>query len=216
LELTGIRRLNSATEAAEATVQAIEGSFDSENIESAMDSYSFRENLLQRLIGNLLHLDLMRSAQGQSDSLENMTISWKQELLLSGLDKGSREEALQRLETAYKNAISSDIGKWILNPEHSESACELEIEQLLEDGSLVRSIVDRTFVESTDKGEVRWIIDYKSAVPSENQSDQEFLSIQQDKYSAQMARYRSLFDEEKQVKTLLYFPAANLHQEITV
>tara|TARA_B110000483_G_scaffold70401_3_gene87931 strand:- start:24375 stop:27821 length:3447 start_codon:yes stop_codon:yes gene_type:complete len=211
LELSGIRRLSSATE---ADVSGVETLFDTENIEIAMDSCTFRENLLQRLVGNLLHQDLMHAAQGHKGAIDNRVSRWDKELQLSGMDQSSREESLTRLESAYQNAISSDIGKWMLSSEHKESACELEIEKLLEDGSLIRSIVDRTFVESTEKGEVRWIIDYKSAVPAENQSDEEFLSGEQEKYSAQMARYRSLFDEEKQVKILLYFPAANLHQEI--
>ncbi len=212
LELNGIRRFS-----ARASVKLeTEVSNESEsNIDLDLGSgYSFRENLLQRLIGNLLHQDLMRVAKNQSQ--ENRVSNWEKELSLSGLDKASRDEALNRLDKAYKNATTSDIGKWILNSDHKESASELEIEQLLPDGSLIRSIIDRTFIELADQTEVRWIIDYKSAAPAEGQSDEGFLTVQKNKYSAQMTRYKSLFDKKIEIKTLLYFPAANLHLEVII
>ena len=172
--------------------------------------YSFNENLIQRLVGNLLHHALMEIARDQARTSDEYISDWSRQLQLTGLDQDSQSEALARLKKAYANATQSEFGQWLLNPNHGQSACEIEIEQLMPDGSLARSIVDRTFVaEGT-----RWIIDYKSAVPSVTESETDFLKSQEEKYRNQLARYRSLFDHPTEIKTLLYFPAANLSQEV--
>lgn len=227
--LSGIRRLTfesyamDSYELAEAIEPAPESAFESSLSDSGSNS-SFGENLIQRLVGNLLHYALMEIAQGQPRTSDETIADWTRQLRLSGLDQKSQTEALTRLEGAYSNATQSEFGQWVLNPEHQESACELEIEQLLADGSLARSIIDRTFLESVETGEsnIRWIIDYKSATPADGQSEADFLALQENKYRNQLAQYRSLFSGEKSgdnvsdntVKTLLYFPAANLHHEV--
>jgi ATP-dependent helicase/nuclease subunit A len=207
--LSGIRRL--------ANPPQLDQSSPDQQIEEPPENlYCFEENLLQRLVGKHLHHALMLVAQGESREVEQYRESWQLELRLSGLDQESQAEALQRLDQAFRNATESKFGQWVLNPEHKDSACELEVEQLFNNGSLARSILDRTFIE-TDKQtgkNIRWIIDYKSATPSSTQSPEDFLSYQENKYRGQLARYRSLFEDEMPVKTLLYFPAANLHCEV--
>ena len=192
--------------------------------------FSFNENLIQRFVGNILHSSFMEIAQGGAfediakGDLSDLTQydltqydlskhkeNWLGQLRVSGLDQASQGIAMQRLEKGLSTALDSEFGQWVLNPSHQESACELEIEQLLPNGSLVKFILDRTFV---DQG-TRWIIDYKSAVPRSDQSVEEFLQQQEEKYRDQLANYRSLFPKESNIKTLLYFPAADLKREVT-
>lgn len=230
--LSGIRRLTIDSFELPEEIEQPCTQLTSESDSSGSGS-SFRENLIQRFVGNLLHYALMEIAQGQPRTADEYVTDWTRQLQLSGLDQDSQTEALARLEGAYLNATQSEFGKWVLNPKHQESACELEVEQLLADGSLARSIIDRTFVSLIDHNsnktnKIRWIVDYKSSTPSEGQSEVDFLASQENKYRGQLARYRSLFPSENNsenksesdnsnqstVKTLLYFPAANLHHEV--
>ena len=211
--LTGIRRIESA-----AIVDLPDSLIQQEELE-APETYlsAFKENLIQRVVGNLLHYNLMEVALGQSKTESQHREDWTRKLRVSGLSETDQTEALKRLKLGFTKARETDFGQWVLNPDHQESACELEIEQLLADGSLSRSIVDRTFVakDPNENGEsTRWIIDYKSAMPSAGQSESDFLKSQEEKYRDQLARYRSLFEGDQAIKTLLYFPAANLHQEV--
>lgn len=215
--LAGIRRIDSAE------IPATSARLISEESTKIADTQlsAFSENLIQRIVGNLLHHSLMEVARGRNQSQANPESKyredWTRKLKVSGLSQADQSEALSRLELGFSNANQDEFGRWVLRPDHQESACELEIEQLLADGSLSRSIVDRTFVAKNPNGSgesTRWIIDYKSAVPSTEQSEQEFLKIQEEKYRDQLARYRSLFNDGLPVKTLLYFPAANLRHEV--
>lgn len=206
-QLSGIRRLISAPQASPNHPPEAEQAQSDQH-------YHFEQNLKQRLVGNLLHHSLMLVAQNQPQDIQLHRTRWQTELQHSGLDKAQQAEILERLEDNYQSAIGTEFGQWVLNPQHKDSACELEIEQLMPNGALVRSVIDRTFVESTADGDIRWIIDYKSATPADNQSEEDFLQQQELKYRAQLARYRTLFQGHNPIKTLLYFPAAQLHHEV--
>ena len=69
---------------------------------------------------------------------------------------------------------------------------------------MVNAVIDRTFVD--DDG-VRWIIDYKSGYHAGADLDT-FLSQEAERYHAQLALYRRLFEqmEARPVKTALYLP----------
>ena len=227
-ELTGIRRLKTNTKATES-LPGFESNSKIQQEQKQKNTapllLSFAENLIQRTVGDLLHYCLMETAQGQAKSAEDYQQDWDWKLRLSGLSETDQSEALQRLQRGFANATKTEFGQWVLNPNHKESACELEIEQLLPSGSLALSIVDRTFIaaESSINGsssdsdpdkQVRWIIDYKSATPKDGQTEQDFFDSQEEKYRNQLSRYRALFSDELPIKTLLYFPAANLHHEV--
>ena len=167
-----------------------------------------RANLVQRLAGDLLHQALMqRVVQRLDDMGSALEADWRRELRLAGLPAADLDLALERMNKAYSWATSTELGRWILDPTHADSACELPIEVMQPDGSLRRSVIDRTFIA----GGERWIVDYKSALPSSNQNAEQFLAEQEDKYRSQMARYRNIFlVEGLPVRTLLLFPSAQL------
>lgn len=227
-ELKGIRQLKTNTKAT-GNLSAFESESKNQQEQKQKNTepllLSFAENLIQRTVGNLLHNSLMEVAQGQNKSAEDYQQDWTWKLQLSGLSETDQSETLKRLQKGFANATETEFGKWVLNPNHKASACELEIEQLLPNGSLALSIIDRTFIATEDSindsssdsnsgKQVRWIIDYKSATPKDGQTEQDFFALQEEKYRSQLSRYRALFGDELPIKTLLYFPAANLHHQV--
>jgi ATP-dependent exoDNAse (exonuclease V) beta subunit len=128
---------------------------------------------------------------------------WNARLRQLGVSGTSLESALQKVHQAVDNALRCDDGRWLLDNGHSESACELELHS--GGRQLRRSIIDRTFID--DHG-ARWIVDYKTAEPSDGQSQEEFIAEQVERYRPQLENYRRLFFErgERQIRCALYFP----------
>jgi len=107
------------------------------------------------------------------------------------------------VERAFRQTLNNTQGRWLLDNQHAESACELSL-QYWQGEQLRQSIVDRTFVVD----EVRWIVDYKSSEPQEGQSVAEFIEQETVAYRPQLQRYRQCFAnmETRTIKTALYFP----------
>ena len=206
--LSGIRRLR--PEQPESLVDADE-SIPEEPAQSLADGMA--SNLLQRAVGTLLHEALMWQVQSPEYLTDGHKIEsyWRNQLRAQGFAGESLESGILQIRAALQKAVTSELGLWVLNADHAESACELEMLQPCADGSLRRLIIDRTFVDQNS----RWIIDYKSAVPLTNESEANFLARQSEKYRSQLQSYRGLFAPLPPVRTLLYFPACHLHCEIT-
>ena len=102
--------------------------------------------------------------------------------------------------------LASEKGQWLL-ADHPDSRVEFEICGFIED-KCVTGIVDRTFIDAHTG--VRWIIDYKSAVPGPGEARDEFYCRQREKYAQQLMRYRHLMqalEPERVCRTALFFPA---------
>src|SRR5690606_17538540 len=54
---------------------------------------------------------------------------WKVQLQQLGWDGENLTAALQKSTAAIKNIINSETGRWILNSNHQQSACELSVIQ---------------------------------------------------------------------------------------
>ncbi|MCH9692321.1 MAG: UvrD-helicase domain-containing protein [Gammaproteobacteria bacterium] len=137
---------------------------------------------------------------------------WRLRLAQLGLSGSAQGQALEKVVQAVLNTLSCATGRWILNSEHHEAASELE----LHTGSsqLRRYIIDRTFIDERGK---RWIIDYKTAEPTENESEEEFVARQLEKYRKQLQGYRRLFYQrgEQNICCGLYFPLLQKFAEIS-
>ena len=98
-----------------------------------------------------------------------------------------------------------DGGRWILSSDHSEAACELPITWVDDQGTVRDSILDRTFVEA--KSGERWIIDYKTSVPLENESLDEFSSRELAHYREQLTAYGTAMSglDQRPIRCALYF-----------
>ncbi|WP_193164420.1 UvrD-helicase domain-containing protein [Microbulbifer hainanensis] len=128
---------------------------------------------------------------------------WQLRLSQLGLYGSGLEKAREKVEQAITNTLASKEGRWLLDGNHSASACEMELHS--GGRQLRRSIVDRTFI---DENGARWIVDYKTAEPTAAEIEDEFIAAQLERYRAQLETYRKLFYArgERDIRCALYFP----------
>ena len=160
-----------------------------------------------RHAGTVAHETLASIAESDPAAWDSRKLAeqrplWRLRLAQLGLYGRGLEQAQEKVELAVTRALSCKTGRWILDPSHEQSACELELHS--GGRELRRSIVDRTFI---DNG-VRWIIDYKTAEPAAGESEETFLQSQLEHYRAQLESYQRLFFArgEREVRCALYFP----------
>lgn len=161
-----------------------------------------------RHAGTVAHQTLAAIAQSDlsdwtREQIDRQRPLWQLRLTQLGLYGEGLEKAKAKVEQAVTNTLSCETGRWLLNRNHRESACELELHS--GGRQLRRSIVDRTFI---DENGVRWIVDYKTAEPDTDQSEEDFIAEQLEQYRGQLERYRKLFYArgERKIRCALYFP----------
>ncbi len=104
------------------------------------------------------------------------------------------------IKNAIDKMLDDQTGKWILQS-HQESRCELPL-TVIHQEKIQQLIIDRTFVDEHD---TRWIIDYKTANPIQDESVQEFLIREKQQYEKQMQNYAAAFNKmEKDAFILVY------------
>jgi ATP-dependent helicase/nuclease subunit A len=156
-------------------------------------------NALQTLVEN--KLVTQSSCIAADEFISQQHVFWKIQLQELGWNADNLKRALEKIAATIRLILSSDQGRWILNSDHEQSACELSLMQ--KDKQDVReSIIDRTFI---DNG-VRWIIDYKSSEPDAGQTMDEFIAREKAAYKNQLMRYRKLWGamDSCPIKTALY------------
>lgn len=126
---------------------------------------------------------------------------WKIQLQELGWSGENLNRALQKVTAAISSTLNSDQGRWLLNAEHEQSACELSLMQQ-ERQDVREHIIDRTFVADG----VRWIVDYKSSEPDAGESEERFIARELQTYLPQLTRYKKLLatTETLPIKTALY------------
>jgi ATP-dependent helicase/nuclease subunit A len=160
-------------------------------------------NALQALVENKLvtHRDCIAA----DTLIKQQHNFWKIQLQQLGWSGDNLNRALQKIATAITTTLSSEKGRWLLNSDHEQSACELSLMQ--KDKQDVREhIIDRTFVADG----VRWIVDYKSSEPEAGQSLEDFVAREMETYKGQLQRYEKLMGavESVPIKTALYLVSA--------
>lgn len=126
---------------------------------------------------------------------------WKIQLQQLGWSGENLSRAQQKVATTISATLSSEQGRWLLNSDHEQSACELSLMQ--KDKQDVReSIIDRTFIADG----IRWIVDYKSSEVETGQSTEDVIARAIESYKEQLLRYRNLIslNEILPIKTALY------------
>ena len=171
-----------------------------------------RSNRLARHTGTLIHRALQvitesnrvyeLTGENINIYLTSRTPFWQIQLRQSGWQGAELNLAIERVNRALRQTLSDSRGRWLLDNSHEYSACELALYQ--HSDRLRESIVDRTFVAEG----VRWIVDYKSSEPMQNQTEAEFIAQETESYREQLARYREWFGvmDGRETKTALYFP----------
>ncbi|MCB1672130.1 MAG: UvrD-helicase domain-containing protein [Gammaproteobacteria bacterium] len=145
--------------------------------------------------------DLFRNDQ----FLPGMRRYWRQRLDSLIGEKADLDAAVGHIEASVRGCIEHRETAWLFNPGLAESAAELPVSRNVE-GTLFHYLIDRTFV---DPDNVRWIVDYKSAVPDPGSSEEAFIARQISQHRPQLDNYRRLFNamESRPVKTALLLTA---------
>lgn len=120
-------------------------------------------------------------------------------------------QSTQNVKNALQNTLSDPKGLWILKP-HLDAQSELRLTAVIKHQP-IQLVIDRTFID--EKG-VRWIIDYKSSIPTQN-SLNEFLNAEQKKYENQMQQYHIAMQalNDRPIFLGLYFPRVSAWKEWT-
>jgi ATP-dependent helicase/nuclease subunit A len=166
-------------------------------------------------VGTVVHRVLQQvGREGRNrwnaDRLRTLEPYLLSKLSAAGVPPDALPGAVMRCQTALKESLSSRRGRWILDPRHQEARSEYAVSGVW-GGRLVRSVVDRTFVD--DSG-TRWVVDYKTG--THQGTDQEtFLDREVDRYRPQLNRYARLLKrmDGRPVKMGLYFPLLKAWRE---
>ena len=113
------------------------------------------------------------------------------EMLRQALNTMQNDKKAQWIFTAHENAHS----EWVIVEKKN-----FEVK---------KHIIDRSFIDQN----ARWIIDFKSTSPSQNQSTIHFLENQKNQYQKQLQRYANclnLLGEKLPIMGALYFPLCGL------
>lgn len=188
---------------------------DEENLVN-IDSFRHRH---ARHTGTVIHRILQQIGNEGPERWDNARIQqqlplWQIQLRQQGLNGIALQQACHQIELAIRKTLSDPQALWLLDPNHIESACELEIQYIAREPRL--AIIDRTFVINDDSEELRWIVDYKSSEPASGQTLEAFLQQEITEYQPQLQRYGDLFSqrEARRIKLALYFPLLQHLQEV--
>ncbi len=160
-----------------------------------------------KYIGTLVHQVLQQMSQQGIDwwekaSLENQSLYIKNQLLTLGASMTQLDEMIKKVHFALENTLRDPRGRWILSP-HTESQAEFKLTAFI-DKQPQSFVIDRTFIDKN----IRWIIDYKTTTPANDQLLSSFLLDEQKKYQAQMWYYFQAIREidHRPIRMGLYFP----------
>lgn len=168
-----------------------------------------------RHVGTVVHRVLQQVGregleQWDLDRLESMRGYLRGRLIALGVPEESVQSAVDRALNALQESLTSERGRWILDPAHHHARSEFAVSGI-SSGRLIRSVVDRTFV---DESGVRWVVDFKTGTHLGG-DDETFLQREVERYRPQLARYARLLKklDNRPVKVGLYFPLLRAWRE---
>lgn len=153
-------------------------------------------------IGQLVHGELQRMVDvGSMELPDTQRVEiWRNDLRNQGFSARQIADMLETVQDQLTRTVKSDVGRWLLNAEHEESAVEAAYTRST--GSYQRiSIVDRTFIHEG----LRWIVDYKTSMIPDDRDlplDDKALNFQ-----PQLVRYAELFEalDSTPIKAAIFF-----------
>lgn len=157
---------------------------------TAVEDDPLHRQLLARSIGELVHAGLRHCVEHGSSWLQHVPAPplWRRTLAPLCADAAALEHALQSVRSQLQQCLASARHGWLFSRRLQDDACELPLVDYSH-GYRRDYTVDRTFID--DDG-LRWIIDYKTAVPAAGQSPAVFMQQQADHYREQLHTYRRL------------------------
>lgn len=148
-----------------------------------------------RIVGTVMHEIL----QTMAEKKEIHWPQWEARLRFLGLNFKT-----DQFETAVKNLETDPRAQWIFSDQHQHARNEWSLTTNAE-GEIKTYVIDRTFI---DENNIRWIIDYKTAIPTENESLHGFLENQKRQHESQLNNYAQLLEklDNRDIQLGLYFP----------
>jgi len=185
-------------------------------IKGANEKTTSHHHMLEKQVGEIIHTCLMRIAQGKLDpgdaiQLKKLEPVWRSKVeSLTDKTESVIGEIHQQLETCRQHEQFS----WMVLDKHIDQGSELSLSDFTGD-SRQEYVIDRTF---RDEEGQRWIIDYKSSRPADQESLDSFLDRQVEQYRGQLSAYARLFTvmEQGPVRTALFFTAIPCFREISL
>lgn len=120
-----------------------------------------------------------------------------------GVDEAELDAAAALVRTALERTLASERGRWLLSGAHEARDSELAL-GAIDEGRLVRAVVDRTFVDAEG---TRWIVDYKTGTHAGGQLET-WLDSEVTRYRPQLERYGRILaaTDPRPIRLGLYFP----------
>ncbi|MEM1113395.1 MAG: UvrD-helicase domain-containing protein [Pseudomonadota bacterium] len=177
-------------------------------------------NYRERYVGTAVHRALEVLAQhALPATLEKGSpevVLLQRELSGLGLSGEALASAVESALLSVQCTLLDATGRWILDSGHDEAFCELSLTIAHPDGSVQDIVIDRTFVDAAT-GE-RWIIDYKTSRPSDNESLEAFCEREAKVYLEQLETYRYALSQESErvIRCALYFTRVGHLHEVEV
>ncbi|MBT8147971.1 MAG: hypothetical protein KJN90_14025, partial [Gammaproteobacteria bacterium] len=160
----------------------------------------------QSTIGTLIHQALEQIVKNparfdRAQNKKNMPGYWRLRLQPLIQEPAALDKAVDLIQSTLDSCRQDPDIAWLFSAKLDDDQAELAISRQVS-GRLYHYAVDRTFI---DKNGVRWVIDYKTAVPSANLSTEEFIEQQRQSHVEQLTSYRRLFEEieDRPVRTAL-------------
>ena len=145
-----------------------------------------------------------------SDYISCRLQTWEQILQKHGCAKALQSRLLQIIAQQIRGVLTDIKGRWLLSSDHFQAESEAPYTGVFK-GQLQDVVIDRTFVE----GSSRWIVDYKSSIPVENEDESEFVARQVNQYTPQLLKYSKLLATKGlAIRTALYLTALPKFVEI--
>ncbi|MEL7025222.1 MAG: 3'-5' exonuclease [Pseudomonadota bacterium] len=145
-----------------------------------------------RHVGTVVHEWLRALADREAplsvlNSIDDRKVRTEQWLARLGVSAGQVPSCAARVLETLEVGLDSEAGRWIVGSHHLDNRSEFEVWTNTSGGAR-RVVVDRV-VRRAD-GEL-WIIDYKTALPDEAESVEEFIERSRAQYREQLLRYET-------------------------
>ena len=168
-------------------------------------------NRLDRVLGTVTHRVLQRLSALESlpDAVDSTVSRWIAANALSANLSPSDDAAIQsRCAALIENTLSCHVGRWLL-ARHPDAHSEMAITRV-ENDEAKTYVIDRTFAD--EGAGIRWVIDFKTSEPRDEETVAEFTQRECDSYQRQLLTYAELlslypWERHLPIKVALYFPA---------
>ncbi len=161
-------------------------------------------------IGTLIHRSLEALCSTGTPALDaprlaSLQAYWRLQLRDLIDDPALLESSVETVTQAVTRTLNDADTRWLFAATHTENESELALSRRRA-GVTYHYKIDRSFVDAEG---VRWIIDYKTGLPSQSEAEQAFIDTQCERYAAQLETYRALLAEleSRPIRTALFFTA---------